>query len=65
MGLRCFQVIQTEAGMLTIDGVTRTLQQWCRQYGVDHSKVRYRLSIGMSPIEALTAGDLRIGNPKG
>ena len=45
--------------VLTIDGESRTLAQWCKQYGVEPSKVRYRLKVGMSPLEALTSGDLR------
>lgn len=45
--------------VLEIDGQAKTLQQWCRVYGVDHSKVRYRLKVGMPPKVALTAGDLR------
>lgn len=40
-------------------GVAKTLQQWCAEYGVEPSKVRYRLSQGMTLEAALTSGDLR------
>ena len=46
--------------IIEIDGESRTLQAWCDQHGVEPSKVRYRLSVGLTPIEALTSGDLRI-----
>lgn len=46
---------------ITINGVTRTLQQWCNQFNIERTKVRYRLRIGMSPMDALTSGDLRSG----
>ena len=45
--------------MLTMNGQTKPLKIWCRQYGIDRTKVDYRLSVGMPLIEALTAGDLR------
>ncbi len=35
--------------ILTIDGETKTLSQWCRIYGVDRSKARYRLKHGLDP----------------
>lgn len=44
---------------LTIGGETRSLTQWCRQYGIGRRTVQYRLAHGMAPIDALTAGDLR------
>lgn len=31
---------------ITYAGETRTLASWCRRYGLDHSKVRYRLANG-------------------
>lgn len=45
--------------LIEIDGESRTLQAWCDHYGIEPSKVRYRLSVGLSPKEALTSGDLR------
>lgn len=45
--------------LIEIDGERLTLQAWCDRYGIDSSKVRYRLSVGMPPKEALTSGDLR------
>jgi hypothetical protein len=32
--------------LISIDGVKKTLSQWCRIYGVEISKVRYRLKQG-------------------
>lgn len=46
--------------IIEIEGVEKTLQAWCDQYGTEPSKVRYRLSVGYSPLEALTMGDMRI-----
>jgi hypothetical protein len=45
--------------LITMNGETRTLQEWCRHYGLDHSKVRYRLSRGWPPEKAFTLGDGR------
>jgi hypothetical protein len=44
---------------IEMDGVEKTLQQWCSEYGQAHSKVRYRLSRGMSLEDALKPGDFR------
>ena len=41
------------------DGRAQTLQQWCREFGVEISKVRYRLSRGLPLPDALKPGDLR------
>ena len=46
--------------LITIDGTTRTLAQWCRIYRIEPSKVRYRLKIGMAPEAALSAADYRL-----
>ena len=46
--------------MIVLDGVEKTLQEWCNQFGIDHSKVRYRLSAGYSPEEAFSLGDKRL-----
>ena len=46
--------------ILVIDGERKTLQEWCNVYGVEPSKVRYRLKTGMSPKKAFTSGDLRL-----
>lgn len=45
--------------LLEMNGVTKTLQEWCRQFGLEHSKVRYRLSRGWSLDDALKPGDYR------
>lgn len=45
--------------VMELDGRSQTLQQWCREYGADHSKVRYRLSTGLTLRDALQPGDLR------
>lgn len=42
-----------------MDGRTQTLQQWCREFGTESSKVRYRLNRGMAFADALKLGDLR------
>ena len=42
-------------------GQTKNLQEWCKEMGLEPSKVRYRLKVGYSPEEALTLGDLRRG----
>ena len=34
--------------MLTMNGDTRTLMQWCKQYGVSFSTAKYRLNAGYS-----------------
>lgn len=38
----------------TINGVTKTRSEWCKEYNVTRGQVAYRVSKGMSPIEALT-----------
>lgn len=45
--------------ILEMDGCSKTLQQWCTEYAAEPSKVRYRLSRGMSLRAALKSGDLR------
>lgn len=40
-------------------GEEKTLQQWCRQFGLEHSKVRYRLANGYTLDEAFSSGDFR------
>lgn len=45
--------------VIECNGRAQTLQQWCREFGAERSKVRYRLSRGMPLMEALTMGDLR------
>lgn len=41
--------------IITIDGVTQTLQAWCEHYGVEPSKARWRLAQGW-PIERVFSG---------
>lgn len=38
----------------TIDGVTKTRSQWCKENKVSASKANYRISLGCTPKEALT-----------
>lgn len=39
----------------TIDGITKSAIEWCEQYGISYTIVRYRIiHNGMSPYEALT-----------
>lgn len=45
--------------VIEFDGRAQTLQQWCREFNIETSKVRYRLSHGMSLLDALQPGDLR------
>lgn len=46
--------------LITLNGETRTLQSWCDQFGIEPSKVRYRLRAGYSPVEAFSREDRRI-----
>lgn len=41
--------------MLTIDGETKTLQEWSKIYGVSAERTRDRLKKGADPLFALTA----------
>lgn len=41
---------------ITMNGETRTLQQWCDAYGIDHSKAGYRLRRGW-PLERVFSKD--------
>ena len=41
------------------DGVIKTLQEWSDHFKIDRSKVRYRLSRGMSFDAAFSSGDFR------
>ena len=38
----------------TINGVTKTMVEWCKEYNLSYSQVENRLLRGMSYIEALT-----------
>lgn len=40
-------------------GERKTVSQWCRQFGIDRSKVQYRLKQGMSVEQAFSKEDLR------
>lgn len=46
--------------LITIGGDTKTLQQWCDQFGIEPSVVRYRLRAGYSPEAAFSRKDMRI-----
>ncbi|MEK4030833.1 hypothetical protein MKZ02_20145 [Pseudobacillus sp. FSL P4-0506] len=39
---------------ITIDGVTKTLASWCREYKMNYATVFRRMKDGMTPKEALT-----------
>jgi hypothetical protein len=41
------------------DGKSQTLQQWCRQYGLEHSKVSYRIRQGFPIADAFSLVDFR------
>lgn len=43
-----------------IDGVTKTLQEWSDIYGIDRSKVRYRLNQGWPVEKAFSYEDFRL-----
>lgn len=42
-----------------MDGRRQTLTEWCREFGIDRTKVSYRLARGMTLACALKPGDLR------
>lgn len=41
--------------IITIDGITRPLIEWCEEYGISYSAVYARIRKGRAPIDALTA----------
>lgn len=45
--------------VITMGGVSKTLQAWCDQFGIEPSKVRYRLSRGWSLEAAFSPEDYR------
>lgn len=45
--------------LVSVNGVSKTLQEWCDKIGIDRSKVRYRLDVGYTIDEALKLEDLR------
>ncbi|MBA4220176.1 MAG: hypothetical protein C0458_05540 [Methylobacterium sp.] len=45
--------------IITIGGDSKTLQAWCDQFGIEPSKVRYRLSRGWAPEAAFSPEDHR------
>lgn len=47
--------------MLTVDGVTRPLVEWCRERGVQPIRARMRLRAGLSPEIALSTSPLPRG----
>lgn len=47
---------------IKIGGITKTLTEWCREYGIERSKVRYRLAHGWSVEEAFKNDDFRKRN---
>lgn len=52
--------------MVTVDGVTRTLTEWCELVGLAYDTVRRRLDDGMSPDVALSKPVVRrVGDKRG
>ena len=49
--------------LLTYNGEAVTLQELSRLSGLDHSKIRYRLSVGMSVEQAVAKDDFRKQRP--
>jgi hypothetical protein len=45
--------------VIEIDGKQQTLQQWCREIGIERTKVSYRLQQGFSLQDAFSSGDFR------
>lgn len=45
--------------LIQMRGETRTLQQWCEEFGIDPSKVRYRLKQGWALDRAFSNEDFR------
>lgn len=45
--------------LIEMNGETRTLQSWCTQFGLEPSKVRYRLKRGWPLVKAFSLGDFR------
>ena len=39
---------------ITIDGVTKTRAEWCREYGINYRTVCTRMSKGIDPVSAIT-----------
>lgn len=39
---------------ITLNGKTKTLAQWCDEYGAEYSRTRYRITHGWSVMDALT-----------
>lgn len=44
---------------ITIGKETKTLQEWCRHFGIEHSKARYRLAQGWPIENVFNPGDFR------
>lgn len=44
-------------------GKSQTISQWCREYGIDRTRVEYRLKQGMNLEDALKKIDLRKERP--
>lgn len=40
--------------LVSIDGVTRPLAEWCEEYEMPYETARYRIRIGWNPVDALT-----------
>lgn len=48
----------------TIDGITKSEIEWCKEYGISVPTARYRVDVkGMEPLEALTT-ELSQGRPR-
>lgn len=45
---------KTNSVMVSINGVTKNRQDWCDEFSVNYMTYNYRVSIGMTPLQALT-----------
>ena len=50
---------------ITIDGETKTLQEWCDEYNQPYKRIHKRITYGWNPVEAVTfKEDARLVNRK-
>ena len=50
---------------ITIDGETKTLQEWCNEYNQPYRRIHRRITNGWNPVEAVTfKEDARLVNRK-
>lgn len=51
--------MQGKTTYITIDGVTKTMNDWCAQYGVNPQTVRNRIKRGADPLTAMMVKEWR------